>query len=186
VGPDAYVHAGSAFAGGTLARDLAYLRALGAAGGVATPLLDGVVQSNDAHARWAGDVLERDLATLRGARIALLGLTYKPGTDTLRGSHAVELCRRLVAGGADVRVHDPAAGDVPPELRVRRHAEVSAAVRGAQAVVISTPWRAYAELAQGGALAELEPPALVVDPTGLLAVLADEPRITYRAVGRPR
>jgi UDPglucose 6-dehydrogenase len=186
VGPHAYVHAGDAYAGGTLARDLAYLGALGAVHGVATPLLASVAQSNEGHARWAGDVLERELATLQGARIVVLGLTYKPGTDTLRGSRAVELCRRLVAEGADVHVHDPAARDVPPELSVKRHADVLAALRGAQAVVISTPWPEYADLAQAGRLAEIEPGALVVDPTGLLGTLGDEPRITYRAVGRPR
>ncbi len=50
-----------------------------------------------------------DLGDLAGTKIAVWGLTYKPGTDTLRRSDAIELCRWLVSQGASVHVHDPAA-----------------------------------------------------------------------------
>jgi UDP-glucose 6-dehydrogenase len=47
------------------------------------------------------------LKPLAGRRVAVWGLTYKPGTDTLRRSLAVELCRWLLEQGAQVQAHDP-------------------------------------------------------------------------------
>ena len=48
--------------------------------------MDGVLASNTAHRLWARRRLESDLGNLAGAKIAVWGLTYKPGTDTLRRS----------------------------------------------------------------------------------------------------
>ncbi len=99
IGPHAYLSPGGAFAGGTLARDVTFLRALGSRLGRPTPLMDGVLASNTAHRMWARRRLESDLGDLAGAKIAVWGLTYKPGTDTLRRSDAIELCRWLVEPG---------------------------------------------------------------------------------------
>ena len=71
-----------------------------AAGDRPTPLMDGVLASNAAHRLWAQRRLERELGALAGAKVAIWGLTYKPGTDTLRRSSAVELCRWLVESEA--------------------------------------------------------------------------------------
>jgi UDPglucose 6-dehydrogenase len=185
IGMHAYVHAGGSFAGGTLARDLEYLREIGADRDAPTPLLDGVRASNDCHAGWARQTIDRELEAIGGCRIAVLGLTYKPGTDTLRRSSSIELCRELASEGAEVIVHDPAARELPGDLDVERAGDVEAALRGARAVVIATPWPEYVD-AVTELLAAHDEPMLVVDPTGLLADLADRRGIVYRAVGRPR
>ena len=186
IGERAYVHAGGAFAGGTLARDLQYLREVGAANDSPTPVLDGVRASNEWHLGWAQRIVEGELGDLRGRRIAVLGLTYKPGTDTLRRSAVVPLCRSLVSAGAEVRVHDPTAGLLPSDLRVERAGDAAAAVRGANAVVVGTPWPEYASVVDATMLATLRSPSLVVDPTGVLGRAADDPGVVYRTVGRPR
>ncbi|HEY8217630.1 MAG TPA: nucleotide sugar dehydrogenase [Acidimicrobiia bacterium] len=187
IGARAYVHAGAAFAGGTLARDLAYLRELGAEHGMSTPLLDGVAGSNALHMTWAEQVIADELGDLQGIGIAVLGLTYKPGTDTLRRSASVELCRTLASRGAAVRVHDPAARELPADLAVTRVATAEDAVRDARVVVIATPWPEYAELARDHLVEAMAAPALVVDAAGLRRDLATEdPRVVYRTVGRTR
>ena len=84
IGPRAYVRAGGAYAGGTLARDVSYLIEQGEARGHRMPLFHGVRDSNDLHRGWAYDALVRTVGQLSGHSIAVLGLTYKPGTDTLR------------------------------------------------------------------------------------------------------
>ena len=99
---------GGAFAGGTLARDVAFLRELGTRINRPTPLVDGVLASNAAHRLWAQRRLQSTLARLAGSKIAIWGLTYKPGTDTLRRSCGVELCRWLLSGVPTSHVHDPA------------------------------------------------------------------------------
>src|SRR5262249_17766884 len=115
IGPHAYLSPGSAFAGGTLARDILFLSQLGQTYGVATHLLSSVKASNDAHRLWAQHRLAQGLS-LPGRTVAVWGLTYKPGTDTLRRSGAVELCDWLHEQGATVRAHDPAVHRLPPNV----------------------------------------------------------------------
>ncbi|HRQ79921.1 MAG TPA: nucleotide sugar dehydrogenase, partial [Azospirillaceae bacterium] len=119
IGPHAYLRPGAAFAGGTLARDVTFLGDIAADRGLATPLLSGVLPSNQSHRKWAFRRLQTLLGDLRGRTVAVLGLSYKPGTDALRRSIAVELCRDLVAAGAHVRVCDPVVAAPPDDLAGR-------------------------------------------------------------------
>jgi UDPglucose 6-dehydrogenase len=103
IGPRADVTPGGAFAGGTLARDVAFLSTAARTHGLAAPLIDGILPSNQQHAGWAYRricelVGQGGSAPLQGVRVAVLGLTYKANTSTLRRSTALELCRRLTAG----------------------------------------------------------------------------------------
>ena len=186
IGPCAYVSPGAAYAGGTLARDVTTLAALGRANGVDTRLIDGVRASNDHHLGWALRTLESELHGLADQRVAVLGLTYKPGTSTLRRSAAVELCRSLRDAGARVATHDPTADALPPDLAdIERCPTVAATLARASAVVVATPWPAYAEITVDELETMNEHP-IIVDPTGLLlAKLAALPEVRYWAVGRP-
>ncbi|MEI6219535.1 MAG: nucleotide sugar dehydrogenase, partial [bacterium] len=81
IGEKAYLGPGAAFAGGTLARDISFLQALGADAGRNVRMLSAVRESNEAHKGWALQMV-RDLAEnqLKGKIISVWGLTYKPGT----------------------------------------------------------------------------------------------------------
>lgn len=148
IGPRAYLGPGGAFAGGTLARDIGFLTVLGEEHGQRPSLIASVKTSNDVHRGWAGRRLQSLLGELRGRTIAVWGLTYKPGTDTLRRSSAVELCRWLAQQGAVVRTHDPAVRELPEELAslVEHCATAADAARGADAVVVATEWPDYRAL----------------------------------------
>src|SRR5262249_9473221 len=148
IGPNAYVSPGAAFAGGTLARDLVLMADLARQTRIELPLIGAAKGSNDAHRRWAQRRLEQILGPLTGRTGAGRGLTYKPGTDTLRRSSAVELCEWLHARGAAVRVHDPIVGTLPPELAaaVQRVETPLEAVDGASALVLGTPWPEYRQV----------------------------------------
>ena len=144
IGERAYIRPGGAFAGGTLARDVVALTQLAAGADEAAALFPAILASNEAHKRWAFHRLQIRLGNdLRGKQVAVLGLTYKPGTDTLRRSAAVELVRDLQAAGAGVRVWDPAArADVVlAELPATFHPKTLLdAVAGADAAVVATEW----------------------------------------------
>lgn len=186
IGPQAYLSPGGAFAGGTLARDVAFLRALGTALQLPTPLMDGVLDSNAAHSQWAGRRLERMLGSLAGQRIAVWGLTYKPGTDTLRRSSAVELCRWLTGRGADVHVHDPQAASLPDDVRVTRHAGAVDAAAGARALVLATNWPLYREVDRQR-LAAVAPGLLILDANRFLGpTLGHDARFRLVTVGQPQ
>ncbi|MGZ4700256.1 MAG: nucleotide sugar dehydrogenase, partial [Ilumatobacteraceae bacterium] len=116
IGPAAYLSPGAAFAGGTLARDVQYLKLLSEDHNLLSPLLSSIKESNDLHRGWERRKLVDRFPSLSGVRVAVLGLTYKPGTDTLRRSTSVELCSWLVEQGAVVVAHDPRVRALPPEL----------------------------------------------------------------------
>ncbi len=144
IGPYAYLAPGAAFAGGTLARDVVFLRSLGRAANRPTPLMDGIESSNHEHRHWARRRLESLFGSMKDRTIAVWGLAYKPGTDTLRGSTAVELCRWLIEQGAHVRVHDPAARALPLDLAAAvRVGSPQEATADADALVVATDWPEY-------------------------------------------
>lgn len=186
IGPGAYLGPGGAFAGGTLARDLVFLSALGRSAGVPTSLINGVKSSNDAHRGWARRRLREILGDLRGERIAVWGLTYKVGTDTLRRSSSIELCRWLVKEGAEVSAHDPAVTTLPIELAgsIRLGENPIDAIRGAAALVIMTEWPEYRKIGSN-AIADAMSGRLVLDANRFLgSELAETSRIVYATVGK--
>jgi UDPglucose 6-dehydrogenase len=188
IGRRAYLAPGAAVAGGTLARDLGFLAEVGRRVGSATPLVDGVRAANEAHKGWAGRRLMESLPDLEDKVIGVLGLTYKPGTDTLRRSGAVETCLWLSEHGAHVRVHDPAVKELPDELRDAIELADSAAdlMKGLDALIVATEWPEYRKLDVEQVVAGMKRP-IILDPNGFLRdVLGADPRVSYRAVGIPR
>jgi UDPglucose 6-dehydrogenase len=186
IGPRAYLGPGAAFAGGTLARDLRYLQGFGQTLGVDTPLVDGVLTSNARHASWLHEKIEGCLTGVAQPVVAVLGLTYRPGTSTLRRSSSVELVQMLHARGIHVRAHDPAVKSLPPELEpiMALCANAHDALRGADLAVVATEWPDYRAL-QAADIVQGMRRAWVVDQNFFLAQsLAAAPGLTYLAPGR--
>jgi UDPglucose 6-dehydrogenase len=186
IGPKAYLSPGAAFAGGTLARDLRFLVACGRQAAVETPMLEGVLAGNDAHKAWVRERVRWALEGVDGPVVAVLGLTYKPRTSTLRRSSAVELCRWLHERGVRVRGHDPAVSRLPPPLRQAMELAPGPleALDGADVAVVATEWPAFRELRPDDINARMRRP-LVIDPNHFLAdALAGDPRVRYLATGR--
>jgi UDPglucose 6-dehydrogenase len=139
---------GLGFSGGTLARDMQTLRSFGDERGLDTPLLDGAWAANAEQNRLVLRKLGDALPALKGARVAVLGLTYKADTSTLRRSAALEVIADLVAAGAVVSAHDPRADrdEVDACEGFAFHEDPLDAVSGAAAVVLMTPWADYRTL----------------------------------------
>src|SRR6185436_3966330 len=144
IGPRAYLAPGAAFAGGTLARDLRFLVEFGQRYELATPLFSGVLASNEVHKDWVRTTVRRLLGSTVQPVVAILGLTYKPETSTLRRSSSVELCVWLYQQGVRVQAHDPAIADLPGELRpvITLCTTPEQALAGADVVVVATEWPA--------------------------------------------
>ncbi len=186
IGQRAYIRPGAAFAGGTLARDVVALTHLAREHGEAAAIFPAILAGNEAHKDWALGRLKILLDPLKGSSVAVLGLTYKPGTDTLRRSGAVELCAKLLAAGVRVCCYDPAAGELPPELApARRCATLEEAVADADAAVVATEWPQIKE-ADWPSLAARMRRRVVIDANGFLNLrVVQIPGIEYFAVGTP-
>ena len=184
IGPKAYLSPGAAFAGGTLARDVAFLNIVGAEHHVNTLLLSSVRLSNNEHKHWVYRKLKTLFPDLSLVRVSVWGLTYKPGTDTLRRSMAVELCERLLSEGAAVRVHDPVVRELPVHWsgQVLQAKDPLDAITGAQALVISTEWPQYKEIVAGD-IARSAPGLTVLDANRFLPGLSRLAGLNYFAVG---
>jgi UDPglucose 6-dehydrogenase len=191
IGARSYVRPGAAFAGGTLARDVEYLTEIGERERVPTKLLKAVRASNDDHKNWAQRTVESLLGgasdRLEGHVIAVWGLVYKEGTDTLRRSSSVELCRVLAGAGATMRAHDPAVREVPDELSgiFTLCATPLEAAEQASAVVVETNWPAYREVHPEDLVKSMRTP-IVVDANGFLRERLDVGGVTYVRVGGVR
>jgi GDP-mannose 6-dehydrogenase len=97
-----YLRPGYAYGGSCLPKDLRALTAAASALGIATPVLESISASNDAH---VGNGV--DLVVKTGCkRVGLLGLSFKAGTDDLRESPLVQLAERLLAHGLDLKIFD--------------------------------------------------------------------------------
>jgi UDPglucose 6-dehydrogenase len=187
IGQSAYVRPGPAFAGGTLARDVQFLSAVAARTNLDTPLIGAVVASNRAHGKWMVNQLRDRLQPLAGRRIAVLGLSYKPGTDSIRRSTAIDLLRDLVAEGAEIRAFDPAVRSVPQDLaaKVTLSPRVSAALAGAEAVVVATDWPEFRALSEAD-LSGVSDGCVLLDPSRCLyPSLAKTERAKLVSVGTP-
>lgn len=185
IGRRAYVRPGPAFAGGTLARDVRFLGALAADSHVAVPLLDSILKSNEGHRLWPLGRLRDKLGALRGRRIAVLGLAYKPGTDAVRRSAAVALCRALGQEGAEIRTFDPAVAGLPPEIAFAIPCRTPReAVAGADAAIVMTEWPELRDLSPADCTGLMRRP-LILDPGGYLAPsFGGASGIDYATVGR--
>lgn len=186
IGPKAYLSPGAAFAGGTLARDIQFLGQTAAQRNLPTLLLSSVKPSNDEHKNWVRRCLQTKFPTLAGRTIAVWGLTYKPGTNTLRRSLAVELCNWLLAEGVQLEVHDPSVETLPeswPGSVIRRSTPLEVLAK-ADALVVATEWPQYKDI-QPHHLENIKPGLVVIDANRFLQHLNVD-GVDYVAVGTPQ
>ena len=169
-----YLRAGAGFGGSCLPKDVDALRHFARARQMPTLLLDAVMQVNTAR---AGQVVGL-LGDIKGRRIAVLGLAFKPGTDDIRGSPGLRLVGELRAGEATVCAYDPLA--VVPGIEL--HREPAAALRGVDAAVIATAWPEFARW-DWATLAPLMRRPLIVDGRNVLRHVVLPPAVIYRPIG---
>ena len=152
----AFLNAGVGWGGSCFGKDVAALIATGQEYGYTPSMLQATVEINKAQRASAVRKLQRELHMLKGRRIALLGLTFKPGTDDLRDAPALDIARRLLAAGAVVSAFDPVVKALPDEFKaIRLTRDAYDAADRADAVVVTTEW----------------PEFRLIDPAGLRRVM---------------
>ncbi len=185
IGPKAYLGPGSAFAGGTLARDIAFLSQIGNEHNLPLHLLPAIRASNDAHKNWPRRRLSQLLGELSDKTIAVWGLTYKPGTDTLRRSSAIELCQWLIEQGAQVQAHDPLVTYLPEKYSaIRLCSSPLESAQNADALVIATEWPDYRAISMPEVIACMRKPLIIDANHFLSAALESQTKVIYVTVGK--
>jgi UDPglucose 6-dehydrogenase len=147
VSKHAPINPGLGFSGGTLARDIQVLRSYGDKSRHDTTLLDAIFSVNEVRKQLVVKRLEKMFGSVGRLQIGILGLTYKPGTDTLRRSLSLEVAKILISQGARVKAYDPKVGKaVPgmPDLKVCGTVEDVA--RESDVLVLLTEWPEFRDL----------------------------------------
>ncbi|MEV8040845.1 UDP-glucose/GDP-mannose dehydrogenase family protein [Arthrobacter sp. NPDC080082] len=143
-----YLHAGLGFGGGCLPKDIRSLRVQARELGVDSvddwmATVDGI--NRNQRSRTAAAARELCGGSVAGRRVTVLGAAFKPDTDDIRDSPALDVARRLADDGAHVTVTDPAAVNNAwlhhPQLRFE--AGTDAALDGAELVLLLTEWEQY-------------------------------------------
>ena len=185
IGPKAYLRAGSAFAGGTLARDVVTLVQVAREQGESAGLIAAILESNEVHKTWPLRRLEASFDDISSLTVAVLGLTYKPGTDTLRRSGAVETCKQLLARGARVRCYDPAVKSLPSELAAATLCpSLREALQNVDAAIVATEWPEIREGDWPALFPGMKQPPVILDANRFLNLKTDALRgVRYFSVG---
>jgi len=143
-----FLHAGAGFGGSCFPKDSTALIRTGAANGVRMELMESVIRVNRAQRARILEKIGRLLGTMRGKKIGILGLAFKPNTDDLREAPAITVIESLLEEGATVRAFDPAAMDEAARLlpAVEMCKDAYAVAEGSDAIVLMTEWNQFRNL----------------------------------------
>jgi UDPglucose 6-dehydrogenase len=182
-----FLSAGPGWGGSCFPKDVAALRATACEYEHETPLLDAAAAVNERQRRRVIHKLQRDLHSLKGRRVALLGLSFKPNTDDLRGAPSLTIAGALTSLGARVVGYDPVAGKAAAMLAPDIHAvfDLYEALEGAHAAVVVTEWDEVRGLDPKKAASLMRDPKLIVDGRNALdAAASREAGLLCRGFGR--
>jgi UDPglucose 6-dehydrogenase len=178
-----FLQAGIGFGGSCFPKDSLALKQLAASSGYHFQVLNAVIEVNELQKRRVIGKLKQLLGSLRGKRVALLGLAFKPNTDDTRESPAFVLAGRLLSEGVDVVAWDPIA-NADGLQGVVQVDSVEQALDGADAAVLVTAWPELADV-DWAALGPRMRSAVLVDGRNMLDPEAMRTAgFAYDAIGR--
>jgi nucleotide sugar dehydrogenase len=180
-----YLRAGSGYGGSCLPKDINSLRQFSRSLGVAPILLDAVSAINDDRPSSLLSMAEAITGSLRGHEVAVLGLTFKPGTDDLRESPSLKFLDALTANNTRAKVYDPAITPERVQLgdRHRIVASPQEALSDADAAFIITAWPEFGQFDWAQAVRVMRRP-LVIDGREVLRGIQRPADLIYVPVGR--
>ncbi len=189
IGPK-FLRPGIGYGGSCFPKDIAAFRSVAEQMGVDFSLLSEVEKINDNQKKRFLSKVRSALWTLRGKKLAVLGLAFKGDTDDIRESPAIDLVQMLLAEGCVVVAFDPAAMEraqakLPPSPQMRYANSIDEAAAEADALLILTDWREFARIDLAQLHAGMRYPIVIdgrnlYDPQQML-----ENGFTYLSIGRP-
>jgi UDPglucose 6-dehydrogenase len=188
IGPK-FLHAGPGYGGSCFPKDTLALLQTADAAGVDQRIVRTTVAVNDERkARMAERVVRAVGGDVRGKRIAVLGLAFKPNTDDMREAPSIPLIEGLVERGAEVVAFDPVARHQAEQLRggIAFADDAQAAAAGADALVIVTEWDEFRALDLATIAAAMRGRVLVDLRNVYDREEAEQSGLAYVGIGRGR
>jgi UDPglucose 6-dehydrogenase len=175
---------GIGYGGSCFPKDVSFLNLLAGSNDYTFHLLDSVITVNREQPKRVVAKLQARLGDLRGKRIALLGLAFKPNTNDMRDAPSIVLAALLRSEGAEVRAWDPVVTGHPELDGVVVGRSLVEAARDADAAVIVTEWAELRDLASTEVRESMRTPLIVdgrnfLDPEAVRAA-----GFQYEGIGR--
>lgn len=174
IGP-AFLKAGAGYGGSCFPKDIAALTTLAQRQGEHLHVIEAADRTNEAQLEY---VLQK-IDPRPGLRIALLGLSFKPGTDDLRDAPALRLAERLTKMGVIVTGYDPAAKTLLDQKNT-----IEEAVKGAEVAVIMTEWDDIKHVTPKQLKTNMKT-ARLIDGRNCWAFVDEPGDVQYEGIGRP-
>jgi UDPglucose 6-dehydrogenase len=182
-----FLSAGIGWGGSCFPKDVAALRSIAREYDHEPVLLDAAVTVNERQRKQVIAKLQRDLHTLKGKRVALLGLAFKPNTDDLREAPSLQIAKALEKRGARAVGYDPVAGKKAAELlpNLKVVFDPYEALSSAHAAVVVTEWEEIRNLDLQRVATLMEQPKLLVDGRNVYGPRSvRDSDLLYRGFGR--
>lgn len=185
-----FLRAGLGYGGSCFPKDVAAFHQVAQQYGVDFQLLREIRKINETQKEVFFNKVLQALWTLRGKRLAALGLAFKGETDDIRESPAIDVIKRLLEAGALVTAYDPAAMErskevLPPAPNMKYAAGLYEAAKDADAVLILTDWKEFVDIDLAKLNRAVKFP-IVIDGRNLYKPqVMNENGFTYVSVGRP-
>ena len=186
-----FLHAGPGYGGSCFPKDTLALMRIAQEAGASSRLVEATVQVNEARkASMGARIMSACAGSVRGKRVAVLGLTFKPETDDMRDAPSIPIVHRLVENGAEVRAFDPAGMEAArphlPSRGVAYCTDALDAAAGADVLLVLTEWNEFRALSPSRLRALMRGRVVIdlrniYDPAAMAAA-----GMAYSSIGRPR
>ena len=186
IGPK-FLHAGPGYGGSCFPKDTRAIAKLAESLGYRFRIVETVIEVNERQHERMVEKMESTLGPLKGKRLGVLGLTFKPNTDDIRESPAIKIVKSLVDKGASVVAFDPAGMKAAKEIlkKVVFAKDMYDVAKDADALVLTTEWNEFRFLDWDRVKALLRSP-IVVDLRNIYDPVKMRARgFDYLCVGRP-
>src|SRR2546423_2336345 len=180
-----FLQAGIGWGGSCFPKDIMALQRTGEEYGYAAELLTATVEVNRRQRMAVIQKLQTELKILKGKRIVLLGLSFKPHTDDLRDAPSLTIAQRLIAAGCKVRATDPVVQSLPDDLggQVEVYSDPYDALRDADAAVLVTEWPELVNIDVAKMAGLMRTPLLVDGRNAIDQARAEGAGLRYVGVG---
>ncbi len=183
-----YLNAGVGYGGSCFPKDTQALAHLSRLQGRSMPLLEAVIAVNNSQRLKVVSIVQENLRGAVDKTVAVLGLSFKPGTDDVREAPSLTVVSELMAHGFDVRMWDPVVSDTTEHedfFGALSCESMEEAVQGASAVVVLTEWQEIRNADWTALIGLMAKPAVVIDGRNCLdKQLILSRGASYRAIGR--
>ncbi|WP_020006387.1 UDP-glucose dehydrogenase family protein [Salinicoccus albus] len=184
----AFLNAGIGYGGSCFPKDTRAIISVARDVSYEMPILENVVDSNERQRGVIVDKVMERFDSVKGKKVAVLGLAFKPNTDDIREAPSIAVTEKLLAEGADVHAYDPAAADNAKRVlseQIHYAASVDEAVDASDIAIILTEWKEIKEYPIENYKKHMNYPVIFDGRNCFTLKEAKDSGIEYHSIGRP-